>query len=177
MVNGKRCPPEAGEPLNLRLVVSRIEDQTGAVLAQWDLLTNLKESVSDEQVALWYYYRWQIESYFKLLKEAGHQLESWEQESGLALFKRLLIAGAASVLVWRLLRATDEFGQRTREFLVRLSGRQMKRTKPITGPALLDGLFKLFALLETLQHYSVDDLQQFADYAFPRLFSGGPQFV
>lgn len=33
-----------------------------------------------------------IESFFKLLKQAGHQLESWQQESGLALAKRLLLA-------------------------------------------------------------------------------------
>lgn len=122
----------------------------------------------DEQIALWYYYRWQIESYFKLLKEAGHQLESWEQETGLAVFKRLLIAGSASVLAWRLMRATDEFGQRTRDFLMRLSGRQTKRTRPVTAPALLDGLFKLFAMLETLQLYSIDDLQKFADFSYPR---------
>ena len=169
--NGKRPAPQAGEPLALRLVVSRIEDAAGTLLAQWYLLTNLPHSVADGQVALWYYYRWQIESYFKLLKEAGHQLESWEQETGLAVFKRLLIAGAASVLVWRLMRTTDAFGQRTREFLVRLSGRQMKPDKPITGPALLDGLFKLFAMLETLQHYSSDELQKFADFAFPRGYS------
>lgn len=122
----------------------------------------------DKQIALWYYYRWQIESYFKLLKEAGHQLESWEQETGLAVFKRLLIAGSASALAWRLMRATDEFGQRTRDFLVRLSGRQTKRTRPVTAPALLDGLFKLFAMLETLQLYSIDDLQKFADFSYPR---------
>lgn len=172
-VSGKRPKPQRGKPLGVRLVVSRIYDLNGALLAQWCLLTNLSNQVPDEQVALWYYYRWQIESYFKLLKEAGHQLESWEQETGLAVFKRLLIAGSASVLIWRLLRATDEFGLRTREFLVRLSGRQMKRNRPITAPALLDGMFKLFAMLETLQQYSTSDLQQFADFAFPRAFSAG----
>lgn len=174
---GKRPKPQAGEPIGVRLVVSRIYDSNGTLLAQWYLLTNVSSKVPDEQVALWYYYRWQIESYFKLLKEAGHQLESWEQETGLAVFKRLLIAGSASVLIWRMMRTTDEFGQRTREFLVRLSGRQMKRNRPITAPALLDGLFKLFAMLETLQQYSMTDLQQFADFAFPRVFSAGQEFV
>lgn len=169
--NGKRLAPQAGEPLALRLVVSRIESAAGDILAQWYLLTNLPEPVADGQIALWYYYRWQIESYFKLLKMAGHQVESWEQETGLAVFKRLLIAGAACVWVWRLMRARGEFGQKTREFLVRLSGRQIKRSKTVTAPALLDGLFKLFAILETLQEYSLDEIQQFADFAFPREFS------
>lgn len=170
-VDGKRQAPQAGEALALRLVVSRIESAAGEVLAQWYLLTNLPARVTDEQIALWYYYRWQIESYFKLLKMAGHQLEGWEQETGLAVFKRLLIAGAACVLIWRLLRATDAFGQKTREFLVRLSGRQLKRNKSATAPALLDGLFKLLVMLETLQEYSLDEIQQFADFAFPRAFS------
>lgn len=166
--NGKRLQPQAGEALRVRLVVSRIETKQGDLAAQWYLLTNVSIAVPDEQVALWYYYRWQIESYFKLLKEAGHQLESWEQETGLAVFKRLLIAGSASVLAWRLMRASDEVGQRTRDFLVRLSGRQTKRTRPVTAPALLDGLFKLFAMLETVQLYSIDELQKFADFAYPR---------
>jgi hypothetical protein len=30
-------------------------------------------------VALWHYWRWRIESYFKLLKSAGLQLEEWQQ--------------------------------------------------------------------------------------------------
>lgn len=169
--SGNRSKPQAGKAIRVRLVVSRIYDSNGTLLAQWYLLSNLSLNVSDAQLALWYYYRWQIESYFKLLKEAGHQLESWEQETGLAIFKRILIAGCASVLAWRLMRTTDEVGQKTRDFLVRLSGRQMKRSQPITAPALLDGMFKLFAMLETFQQYSMADLQQFADFAFPRLFS------
>jgi hypothetical protein len=165
---GKRLKREAGEALRVRLVVSRIHDAAGGLMAQWVLLTNATADVSDAQVALWYYYRWRIESYFKLLKAAGHQLESWEQETGQAVLKRLLIAGQACVLVWRLMRAQGEHAERTRSFLVRLSGRQMKRTRPVTAPALLDGLYKLFAMLETLHHYSLDDLEEFANFAFPR---------
>lgn len=166
--HGKRALPEAGEALSVRLVVSRIYDAEDRLVAQWYLLTNVADGVPGERIALWYYYRWQIESYFKLIKEAGHQLESWEQETGPAILKRLLIAGQACVLAWRLMRAEGEFAERTREFLVRLAGRQMKRTRPVTAPALLDGMFKLFAMLETLKHYSLADLEKFADFAFPQ---------
>lgn len=174
---GKRLKREAGEALRVRLVVSRIHDDAGRPVAQWCLLTNVTAEVPDAQLALWYYYRWRIESYFKLLKAAGHQLESWEQETGQAVLKRLLIAGQACVLVWRLMRAQGEFAERTRSFLVRLSGRQMKRTRPVTAPALLDGLNKLFAMLETLHHYSLDDLEEFANFAFPREPLPGMRFV
>ena len=167
---GRRVSPIPGEPLKVRLVVSRILDAEGGAIAEWYLLTNVEKSVAAGRVVLWYYFRWQIESFFKLLKTAGHQLESWGQETGLALFKRLLIATQSCVLAWRLMRETGEYAQRTKEFLVRLSGRQTKRTRPVTAPALLDGLFKLFTLLETLEEYSIEELRAFADFAFPRKF-------
>lgn len=173
--DGRRQAPVAGPPLAARLVVSRILDEQSRLVAEWYLLTNVPCQVEGERIALWYYYRWQIESYFKLLKEAGHQLESWEQETGLALFKRLLIASQSCVLVWRLMREQGEWPQRTKEFLVRLSGRQTKRSRPITASAVLDGLFKLFTLLETLNEYSVEELRAFADFAFPRRFPSGQE--
>src|SRR5439155_12692717 len=67
----------AGVPLTLRLVVSEVRDaRSGKVLARWLLLTNLPPSEADAAtVALWYYWRWRIESYHKLLKGAGQQVE------------------------------------------------------------------------------------------------------
>ena len=64
-----------GRPLTLRLVVSRVVDAAGSLLAVWLLLTNVPEEVTAAEAALWYFWRWRIESYFKLLKGAGHQLE------------------------------------------------------------------------------------------------------
>jgi hypothetical protein len=159
---GKRQAPVAGEPLPARLVVSQIHDHSGHLLAEWYLLSNVPETVDAATLALWYYWRWSIESYFKLLKQAGQQVEDWEQESGPALFKRLLIAAQACALVWRLLRAQGEAAQRTRAFLVRLSGRQMKRSKPVTASALLAGMYMLFAMNEALEHYSPQQIAQFA---------------
>ena len=52
-----------GKPLPLRLIVSRIFAADGTLLAQWLLLTNLPADVSAATVALWYYWRWRIESY------------------------------------------------------------------------------------------------------------------
>ncbi len=162
---GKRVPPIPGAPMTVRLVVSRVCTPDGKPLADWFLLTNVPGSVPDARIALWYYWRWRIESYFKLLKQAGQQLERWEQESGPAILKRLLIAGQACALAWRLMRAEGTFADQTRAFLVRLSGRQMKRTTPISASALLHGLYTLFAMLETLKNHSTDELQRFAQLA------------
>ena len=91
-------------PVQLRLTVARVLSLDGTqVEAQWYLLSNLLDSEVDAAtIALWYYWRWQIESFFKLLKSAGHHLESWQQESDLAIFKRLLVTSMACVTVWQI---------------------------------------------------------------------------
>src|SRR5262249_21964043 len=76
-----------GPPITLRLVVSRVCDATGRTLAVWYLLTNLPADVDTATVALWYYWRWRIESLFKLLKSAGQQVEHWKQPHGEAIAK------------------------------------------------------------------------------------------
>lgn len=165
--NGKRLAPIAGGPVPARLVVSRIVGANGAVLAEWLLLTNLPASVPAERVALWYYFRWEIESFFKLLKGAGHQLESWLQETAHAIAKRLLIVAQACAVVWRLLRAEGAAADQARIFLVRLSGRQMKHSRPVTPTALMDGFFMFLTMLETLQHHSLDELKHMAQTLYP----------
>ncbi len=67
------APPTsvAGEPVTLRLIVSEVPAANGRVLAQWLLLSNVAATVAAGRLALWYYWRWRIESFFKLLKGAG----------------------------------------------------------------------------------------------------------
>jgi hypothetical protein len=152
-----------GAPLALRLVVSRVFDERGALRAEWLLLTNVPAEVSAETVALWYYWRWRIESYFKLLKSAGQQWESWQQERGEALAKRLAVASMACVVVWRLARQPSPEAAAARQALVRLSGRQMKWGVESTAPALLAGLWVLLAALAALEHYSEAELRAMKD--------------
>jgi len=51
----------SGNPVNARLVVSRILSDSGEVLARWLLISNVMD-VEAQEIALWYYWRWQIES-------------------------------------------------------------------------------------------------------------------
>jgi hypothetical protein len=152
-----------GEPICLRLVTSRVCDATGRTLAVWYLLTNVPAEVEAATVALWYYWRWRIESLFKLLKAAGHQVEAWQQQDAGALAKRLLVAAMACALVWRLERQQGAEGARLRQLLVRLSGRQMGRGRQHTAPALLAGLRSLLAMLEVLQEHSAEELRHYKD--------------
>lgn len=164
---GRKSVP--GLPLRLRLVVVQLRDEEGRVLAEWLLLTNVPASVLADRIALWYYWRWQIESYFKLLKSAGQQSEDWQQESAEAIAKRLLVAGMACVCVWLLQRQSTPVAKQCQRVLVRLSGRQMKRRRPVTAPALLAGLEKLLAVLDLLEHYTLDDLRCLIRQAIPFL--------
>jgi hypothetical protein len=152
-----------GEPLTLRLVVAEVRDARGKLLACWFLLTNLPAAVADATVALWYYWRWRIESYFKLVKSAGHQLEHWQQETAAAVARRLLVASMACVLVWQIARSTAPAAGPVRAFLVRLSGRQMARGCAFTEPALLAGLWVYLAMTEAEKHYDLREMKRALD--------------
>ena len=156
-----------GKPLRLRLVVSQVRDADGTLLAQWCLLTNVPTLVDAALIALWYYWRWRIESFYKLLKGAGQQIEAWQQETAAAIAKRLVVASMACVVVWQVARLASPAGERLRTLLVRLSGRQMKRRVPFTLPALLAGLWVLLAMTEVLEHYDLTDLRELAALALP----------
>jgi hypothetical protein len=162
-----------GPPLPLRLVISEVRDKQGNVLAVWFLLTNVPDNVATETVALWYYWRWRIESFFKLLKSAGQHLEQWQQESAVAIAKRLLVVSMACVIVWQLMRSTAPEVEPVRNLLIRLSGRQMKRDCPFTAPALLAGLWALLNMLYLLDHYPINEIRRLAGVVFP-LARAGP---
>ncbi len=147
-------PPVPGFPVAARLVVSRVLSEDGKVLAEWLLLTDVNAST----IALWYYWRWQIECFFKLVKSAGHHLESWQQESALAIAKRLLVASQACVTVWAIAADNSPEVTELRTFLIKLSGRQMRHKKQFSNPALLAGLWVFLSMLEIMEAYSQEEL-------------------
>lgn len=165
----KKIAKIAGEPVEARLVVSRVLSESGEILAQWLLITNV-QGVAASEIALWYYWRWKIESFFKLLKSAGHNLESWQQETGLAIAKRLLVVSMACVTVWEMAAAQTEEAKSLRTFLIKLSGRQMKWGVEFTHSALLSGLWVFLSMLEVMDHYSPEELAVLRKTA--KVFSG-----
>jgi hypothetical protein len=163
-----------GPPIALRLVISEIRDAQGCLLARWVLLTNLPAEVSAATVALWYYWRWRIESYHKLLKGAGQEVEYWQQETAEALARRLTVAAMAAVVVWHLARDERPEAAQLRDVLVALSGRQMNRgpkARRFTEPALLVGLGVLIPMLALLEHYDLPKLRDIATAALPLIRS------
>ena len=150
----------AGRPLTLRFIVVQIRDERGRVLAEWFLLSNAPPDwATTEHLAHCYYWRWRIESFFKLLKSHGQQMEQWQQETGPAVARRLLVAAMACVVVWQLQADASPAAMELKNVLVRLSGRQTKRNRPHTAPALLAGLWVLLSMLALLEHCDLRHLK------------------
>ncbi len=151
-VDGKRVKVIPGAPVACRLIVSKIVDSNHKEIGVWYLLTSVRD-VNKATLALWYYWRWSIETFYKLMKSAGMQLESWQQTSSLAIAKRIMVASMACITVWRIANAKGPKASEIRKLLIRLSGRQMKWKKEFTYTALLAGLWSLLSMddmLETL---------------------------
>jgi Transposase DDE domain len=164
-VNGQRKRLTVpGAPLAIRLIISELRAADGTVLERWLLLTNLPAAVDAATVVLWYYWRWRIETFFKLLKSAGQQVERWQQENGAAILKRLLVASMACVLVWRLARSAAPQAPAARGLLMQLSGRQRQWGKEFTHEGLLAGLWVLLAMVEVLEQRSPDQLCALANF-------------
>jgi len=138
-----------GEPIKAKFIAVKLLNEEGKVLSTWLLLSNVDSKVLLETLVTWYYYRWNIENYFKLLKSGGHHLESWRQESPKAIFRRLIVVAYACTLIWKVAHSKDEKAIKIRELLTRISGRQMSYgvdTEFITVPLLLLNLVKLLNL-------------------------------
>jgi len=168
--NGKKVHKTIeGKELALRLILAQVRDHEGTVLSTWRLWTNLPESVSADKIALWYYWRWRIESYFKLLKRAGQHIEQWQQESARAIAKRLAVASQACLIVWMTMQSKKKTAKPLRQLLIQLSGRIMKRDVEWTAPALLTGMWQLLAMIDALDQYPIAHLRDIGDLIYKML--------
>ena len=166
-----------GPAIVLRLVIAELRDKSGRTVARWFLLTKVAVEDADAAcIARWYLDRWRIEDCHKLLKNGGHHVESWLQQTAEALAKRLCVALMALSVVWQLARQHTPQAAQFREVLVRLSGRQIKRGKnqpTFTVPALLAGMGVLLPMLGLLQTIDPRTLLDLAKSAMPVLRESG----
>ena len=157
-----------GPPLPLRLVVTEVRDSKERVLARWLLLTNVPAALGDTAtIARWYYFRWRIETYHKLLKGAGWQLESWLQRDGQGLLVKLMLALGACASIWALERRRDAEAEAFKKLLMQLSGRQTKRNREVTTSGLLAGLWVLQCAVGPLARHGPDELNAMLENYLP----------
>jgi len=171
VIDGKK-KKVTGKPIEVRVVFVRLVDADGWILAEWMLLTNVAaDEASAAEVGKWYYLRWRIESFFKLLKSHGHELEYWQQQSGLAIAKRLLIAAMACVIVKQLEACQSESAAKFRLYLIQLSGRRMKHGVDFTAPALLAGYYVHLTMTQYLAEndITIEKLKSLEKHALKEL--------
>ena len=155
----KSITKTSGKAIKARFIVERLVDDENNVVAEWLLISNILDTtVWAETLATWYYYRWKIESYFKLLKSSGFNLEEWQQKKPIALFKRLLVVSFSCLLVWKIANDNSQDAKKVREFLVLLSGRLIERGKEFTPPALLAGLENYLQMMDVMLLFSREEL-------------------
>jgi hypothetical protein len=146
-VASKGQSPQAGEPLTVRVVVTELRRE-GEDTLRWVLLTNLKDSVS--QVVRGYLARWLVERLF-FLKKIGFKLESWHQENGNRIARRLALVQLAAMVLYELLKLEpDEPMWELVQCIARLGGHKGKRRRPLSPTAMMRGMMRLCAALDAL---------------------------
>ena len=136
----------------LRCVVRRIVDaESGKPLAHNYLLASPGIMATAQQMAQWPAWRSAAEPYSKLLKQGLLQLADGGLAGDVAARKRLLVAGQAATTVFRLQRAQQVWADTARKALAQLAGRTVRPDRPVPGPALFEGLGKLFVLMDALE--------------------------
>ena len=162
-VKGKRFQV-AGRPLSLRYVVVQLRDGRGKVLAEWMLLTNacqVRAYRTPGSLLLL-----EVDTALKVISNCSRATASnWnsgsrrpERPSPAACLSRRWPAWWSGNCRHTIRHSVMEL----RAILIRLSGRQMKRNRPHTAPALLAGLWVLLSMLALLEHYDLDDLRRLA---------------
>ena len=63
----------------------------------------------------------------------------------------LLIAGHAAITVFGLQQAQQGWAETARRVMAQLAGQALRADRPVPGRALLEGLGKLFVLLDALE--------------------------
>ena len=71
----------------------------------------------------------------------------------------------ACVLMWKLYNDDSSEALELKNFLIKLSGRLMKRSKPVTQPALLAGLWVFLQFIEVINSYTAEEIEMYRELA------------
>jgi flagellar biosynthesis protein FlhF len=128
-----------------------VDASTGKALVHSYLLASAGIEASAAQIVQWAAWRAVAEPYFKLLNQGLLQLSDGRAPGEVIMLKRVLIAAQASITVFRLQQAQDDWAETARKVLTQLTGRSVRTDRPMPGSALFEGLGKLFVLLDAME--------------------------
>ena len=90
------------------------------------------------------------------MKTNGLQLENWQQTTGELILK----ASVTTTFVFKLYSDKSEEANEFKGFLVKLSGRLTKRSKPVTHSTLLADLWVFLQMCEVLNTYTTEEINR-----------------
>jgi hypothetical protein len=155
--NGDR--PKKGAPLPMRVVITELH-RSGRRAHQWVLLTNLDEPA--EQIARIYTWRWRVERLFFLIK-VGMHLETWGEQDGLRIARRLALCSLAAMTIYQLRAAAgDPAHTEVIQRIATLGGWLGRKRDPIGPIVLMRGMLRFLGTLALLDAFGLDGVWNMA---------------
>ena len=157
--------PKRGEPVEVRIVVAELRAR-GKETIRWVLVTNVADAA--EWVVQAYVWRWRVERYFYLTK-VGFKLETWTQQNGEALARKLATASLTAMVIHRLLAMTDEDPEAVDaiESIALMGGWLGRKRDPIGPIVLLRGVRSLLNAIVAVQEIGTGRLLELGERVLP----------
>ena len=169
-VFGEPTPGGSGRPADApvqRCVVRRIVDAaSGKLVAHSYLLASVNVQARAQQLIQWAGWKADARSYFLLLEQSLPNSAGGTGPSDALRLDRLRVLAHTCLTAFRLQQARQAWAQPARRVLAQLAGQAFDPAQPVPGPVLLEGLGKIYVLLDALETgeaASLPAVQQAAD--------------
>jgi hypothetical protein len=151
--------PKKRAPLSVRVVIAELY-RGGRRAHQWVLLTNLGEPA--EQIARVYTWRWRVERLFFFIK-VGMRLETWGEQDGLRIARRLALCSLAAMAIYQLRAASgDPAHAEVIQRIATLGGWLGRKRDPIGPIVLMRGMLRFLGTLALLDQFGIDGVWNMA---------------
>jgi hypothetical protein len=149
--------PKPGPALPVRVVIAELH-RGGRRAHQWVLLTNLEDPLED--IVQIYTWRWRVERLFFLIK-VGIRIETWEEQRGERIARRLALFSLAAMVLYQLQAAADhpEIAATIR-FIAKRGGWLGRKHDPIGPIVLMRGMLRLLDSLALLEELGPDEMRR-----------------
>jgi len=148
-------PGSAGRPEDApmqRCVVRRVVDTaSGRLVAHSYLLASVTVQAPARQLIRWAGWQADARPYFRLLDQSRPNPESDTSQGEAAMHNRLRVLAHTCLTTFRLQQAQQAWAPPARRVLAQLAGQAFDPAQSVLGPVLLEGLGKLYVLLDALE--------------------------
>lgn len=142
---------QAGAMLQ-RCVVRRIVDAaSGKLVAHSYLLASVSVQARAQQLIRWAGWQADAKPYFLLLEQSLPILEAGAGTGDAHGLDRLQALAHTCLTAWQLQLAPHAWAEPARRVVAQLAGQAFEPGQPVPGPVLLEGLGKLYVLLDALE--------------------------